>query len=528
MKSATSFTLPGALLSLIVLAFVLPACDSALEKDPPFVGSPNFYQNAEDARAAINGVYPQIEGYMYEEGFVGAMEFPTEVVLYEGDPRSSAGALNNFIMGSSNGALTGVYTSAYDAINSANAVIDNVPGIGNMNPDLRARFVAEARFLRALNYFNLAVLFGGVPILESEVVGLTDLERPRAPEDSVYRFIIEDLQAAIPNLPPQSTYSEEQFGRASKGAARTLLAKAYLQRGSLNAQNGITGDRQIAQPEDYQGALDQLNQIISSGEYALESDYRALFASPSSSGQSDEVIFTLNSPLETGAIYGGSGIACEAGPTNADYSPNNEDHFASELPFFTSLPETDARKAATFITTYRKENGQEVTYDADNPDGDGYENLTPAFYKYGVAEIAQGCSDANPFLLFRYADVLLMKAEALNEINQGPTAEAYDVVNQVRRRASVEPLESGLGYEAFREALYVERRRELAFEGHGWPDGQRFFETFKRRVEEVEGERFPPQYWIQNVEVQDPKHRLMPIPQQALDRNSELTQNPGY
>ena len=528
MKDAASSGLSGRFLgflaTVLFLGLTLGACDSALESDPPFTTSEDFYNNAEDALAAVNGAYAQTENLMLDNEFHGAMEFPTAAVLYEGGPRSSAGALNNFVMTPGNSVLSSIYQDSYVAVNRANAVLENVPGIESMDAGLRARIVAEARFLRALNYFNLVALFGGVPLVESEVVDLTDLEKPAASAADVYSLIIEDLQTAISDLPPESAYSGDEIGRASEGAARTLLAKVYLQRGSLSAANGVTGDLQIAQPEDYQNALDQLNQVINSGEYSLVSDYRELFVSPPTGGEIDEVVFALQSNYPAG-VFASSGLPCDVSPKRSNLSAQNRDYFGSELPFFTSFPETDARKAATFTTEYEIE-GQTVTYDAENPDGDGYEDFTPAFYKYGVAE--ERCADANDFLWLRYADVLLMKAEALNEINQGPTAAAYEAVNQVQERAGAEPLESGLGYEAFREALYVERRRELAFEGHGWRDGQRFFETFERRVEEVEGERFPAPYWIETVDVQDPKHRLMPIPQQALDRNSELTQNPEY
>jgi hypothetical protein len=518
----------AALLSLLLLlAATFAACDSALEEDPEsFIGPSNFYRNAEDARAALNGAYRALlqtdSDYIAENDWLGVVEFPTEVVLAETGPGGTQGAINNFLMTPSNSDLYSVYQGAYDGINRANAVLNNVPGIENMDSELRAQFVAEARFLRALHYFNLVSVFGGVPLIESETTGLTNLEQPRAPADSIYTFVIDELEAAIPDLPLD--YSAENYGRASKGAAQMLLAKVYMQRGSLSPANGVTGDLQIAQPDDYQNALDLIQQVIGSGKYGLVPDYSTLFASPPPEDEkNEEVVFAIQSAPE--ASDAAHELPCRASPDGS--AGGNWDTFASELPFFESFPDEDARKNATYITEFETQDGEIASYDPEDPEGDTYEDPTPAFGKYSTAE-GLPCDDENDFLLLRYADLLLMKAEALNEVNQGPTAEAYAAVNQVRERAGVEPLASGLGYEGFREALYVERRRELAFEGWGWFDGQRFFSTFGRRVEEAAAAGFPPQYWAETVDVQDPKHRLMPIPQQALDRNSELTQNPGY
>ena len=510
---------------LLLLMLVLPACDSAFESDTPFISPDAYYRNASDALAVVGGVYEQTEEYMSAPAFFGVMEFPTEVVLYEGRPENDGGELNNFVVVPGNGLLSNVYSNAYVAINRANAVLDNVPGIENMNADLRARVVAEARALRALNYWHLAVLFGGVPVLTSETTNLQDLQKPRASAAEVYDLIIEDLRAAIPDLPLQSAYENGDWGRVSKGAAQTLLAKVYLQRGSMGAHNGVTGALQLAQPEDYRNALDLVNEVMNSGEYALIDDYSELFASPPTGGdESEEVILSLQTQFPTGDVY--AGLPCDVSPKRAN-TQSGGDNFGAEILFFTSFPDTDARKLATYATTYQYAGTDVVvTYDIDDIEGDGYEEYTPAFYKYGVAE--ERCGDANDYLYLRYADVLLMRAEALNEIQGGPTAEAYAAAGEVQERAGAEPLELGLSYDAFREALYILRRRELAFEGHGWPDGQRFFDTFESRVEASAAMAFPQQFWLETVDVQDPLHRLMPIPQQALDRNAELMQNPGY
>lgn len=197
----------------------------------------------------------------------------------------------------------------------------------------------------------------------------------------------------------------------------------------------------------------------------------------------------------------------------------------AELPFFQSFAAHDIRKEITFVTSYVV-NGQLVVYDPDNINGSGFRGNVPGFYKLLKPDLNN--QDPNNFVVLRHADVLLMYAEALNEINNGPNEDAYDAINAVRNRAGLDDLIEGLDYSLFKDSLFVERRKELVLEGHGWFDSQRHFAWAKKRVEDSSGFGFDDFGPSTTIVVEDPKFRLMPIPRAARDINPSLKQNPGW
>lgn len=531
-------------LVLVLIVAILAACDNVLQEEPKsFIGPENFYRNTEDAMAALSGAYARISSGAFG-GYIGSYQYMRHIEK----PSPEVGVGTNtpeFILdeytwtadATERGALPQFYASAYRGINAANAVIDNVPGIQGMNAQLQTRIVAEARFLRALHYYHLVGLFGGVPLYTAETRSLEGVAKPRAPEDSVYLLIINDLEAAIQNLPVASVYGAADKERASRGAAQTLLAKAYLQRGALNANNGpLAPGREIARPGDYQAAADLLQDVRSSGEYSLPMDvvsqYHALFIEEVPGAVNPEIIFAIQADPAVGYRSDAPCLTISevAGRELAGASWNQH---TSELPFFMSYDNADLRKEVTFLLEFNNEAGELVTYDIDNVEGDGVPEDSPPFRKYSKAAPGQQCADDNDWIILRYADVLLMLAEALNEANQGPTGAAYDAINEVRARAGLDPL-SGLDYASFREAVYTENRKELVGEGQGWYTIQRFWDIAERRNwEHAEFDaQFPPERQfgprIDMLSIEAPKHRVFPIPASAMSRNPLLEQNPGY
>jgi hypothetical protein len=528
----------------VLVAVLLTGCDNVLQEEPTsFIGPDNFYRNAEDALAALSGAYSEISSGSFG-GYIGSYQF----MRHFEKPSPEVGVGTNtpeFILdeftwtpdATERGALPEFYASAYQGIKAANAVIDNVPGIENMDTQLQTRIIAEARFLRALHYYHLVGVFGGVPLYAEEIRSLDNIAKPRAPEDSVYIFIIDDLEQAIPDLPVASVYGASQKERASKGAAQTLLAKTYLQRGSLNPDNGpLPPEREIAQPGDYQAAATLLQEVIDSGEYSLPDDlvtqYTALFIEEEPGAVNPEIIFALQSDPAVGYTSSAPCLTISevAGSELAGASWNQH---TSELPFFTSFEDEDLRKDVTFLLEFPNEAGEVVTYDIDNVEGDGVPEDSPPFRKYSKAAPGEQCADDNDWIILRYADVLLMLAEALNEVNQGPTPAAYDAINQVRERAGLDPL-SGLDYASFREAVYTENRKELVAEGQGWWTMNRFWDIAERRIREHAefDAQFPPERQfgprLDRLAIEAPKHRVFPIPSSSISRNPQLTQNPGY
>jgi len=526
------------LLGTLLFGLTMAGCDGVLQENPTsFVGPDNFYRSEADAERALAGAYNLISqnpfgGYIGSYQWLRMTEKATAEMTGLGDHENlmeeyrwgpSTSERNVFVL---------TWNAAYEGINAANAVINRVPDVPEMNPETKEQMVAEARFIRGIHYYYLAGFWGNVPIKRNETTSLQNLQKPNAPEDSVYMFAIENLQQAIPNLP-----TDNEPGRATKGAARTLLAKMYLQRGALNAQNGLPEERQIAQSGDYQAALDQLNQVIQNNQYELPTDvveqYNDLFWEPQEGGTNPEVIFAYQWDPTKGSYSGGLPSLAGSdtgGGVLSSWTSNSVGQ--AGITFYDSMVESgDLRTQVTFLEEIPQREGEPVVYNRQDYENDGYKEDLPVFRKYTKAPT--GNLEDNDWIILRYSDVLLMKAEAVNEINDGPTSEAYGPLNRIRERAGLDPV-SGLSYEEFREEVYTQRRRELVLEGHGWHTLQRFWEIGTQKVvesAEVDAQfppstKFGPQ--LDRLEIDDPKDRLYPIPTAAIERNSKLEQNLGY
>jgi len=513
------------ILLVSILAFV--GCDDNYLEEVPkdFTSVENFFRNEDDAVAAVNSVYASfldIQSYR----FFALTELSTETTTSRNIPNAAShfSALDDMVYVSpATYNLYFCWLRYYQTISRANYVLANVGDMDESkfnDTSLKDRVIGEAYFMRALNYFYLVRFFGGVPLRINYIESVNDAENiVRNTEAEVYNQIIADLEEAISRLPQGSTYSGSDIGRASQGAAKALLAKVYLQRGSICANNGITGDRLIAQSADFQKTASYCQEVIDSGEYGLVA-CEGLWGFDAIDNNG-EIIFRGEhslSNITSAAIM----IYRYVALLNANFI-NASEIFTSQLDFYKEFSSNDIRKSVIFYTQYVK-NGNTIIYNIDDPANDGFSSDTPTYTKY----LEEG---NNPYgtddMILRYADVLLMKAEALNEVNNGPTADAYNAINQVRNRAGLDDL-AGLSYTDFKKAVYIERQKEFVMEGHGWFDSQRYFSFYKERQEASSGYteyRFGPSV---KVVLQDPKHRLMPIPQTAIDYNPLLEQNPGW
>src|ERR1041385_7764427 len=216
--------------ALGALTAVLACNDKQFLTEQPFdfIGPTNFYKNGGDALAAINGVYADFinstgDNY-YGRNFVMLVEHPTEMWTSRLSATNERSQPDNYSIPVNHAYVQSVWQSAYDAINRANSVLDNVPKI-DMDTALRSRILGEAKFLRATHYFNLVRMFGGVPIKLHATQGLDSLTIPRNTPQEVYALIEQDLKDAIAVLPPAKSYTGSDVGRASRGAAKTLLSK---------------------------------------------------------------------------------------------------------------------------------------------------------------------------------------------------------------------------------------------------------------------------------------------------------------
>jgi starch-binding outer membrane protein, SusD/RagB family len=513
-----------AALGLLTVALACNDKKFLTEQPFDFIGPQNFYKNSGDALAAINGVYADFingtgDNY-YGRNFVMLVEHPTEMWTSRLSATNERSQPDVYAIPVSHSYVQSVWSSAYDAINRANSVLDHVPSI-DMDPALRDRIVAEAKFLRATHYFNLVRMYGGVPLKLHETVGLDSLSLARNTAQEVYAQIEQDLKDAVAILPSTKTYTGADVGRASRGAAKTLLAKMYLQRAG-------TG---VGSTADWASGLAMAKQVQTDGDYALVSDYKSLFdfVGGTVNERNNEVIFAVENIRANGL---GGRIGSHMAPNgSAPYlGASTNGSFEAESIWFHSFRADDKRRDGTFVLSWNK-NGTIVTWTDASTASSPYLSETPFPRKF-LDPLMTGTGAEEPnYIILRYAEVLLMIAESANEVSGGPTAEAYAAVNAVRARAGIPSMTPGLSHDLFRDSVFVERRWELSLEGpNGYFDSQRNWVWAKARVEESmkhaksSTSKFPK---ANNTPIDD-KYKLMPIPQRARDLNPKLTQNPGW
>ena len=470
---------------IILLSLFSTACKDALvEKPLDFTSPNNYFNNANEAKSAVYSLYNTlVNGNSYNVSMYFLADFPTPVLEGQGNP--DAVALDNFTTGANVFQLD-YYEAAYTGILRANLILERVPPI-QMDPTERDALLGEARFMRALHYFNLIRFWGDVPLVTTSSLDLTKaVNNSRTDKAQIYNLIKEDLQFADKALPV--SYPPTEVGRSTKGAAKLLLSKVYL---TL---------------KEFDLARTKSKELIDLGVYKLASDYRDVF-DPAKKNNTEHILSAQYKMFRIGAWF--ESILSPPGTTGCGFA---EGIASVGKKFYDEYP-TSYRKEVSMLTSYISTSGKEFTY------------TKPYVKKY----IAWGKEDAcfsgeNNFPILRYADALLVFAEAENEVS-GPTTAAYDAINQIRKRARTYPNGkedkvslpdlSSLTKDTFRQAVYREREMELCFEGQG------FFDLTRtgRLISENKA--------AGKANVAE-KHLLFPFPQKALDLNQGLKQNPGY
>jgi uncharacterized protein (UPF0297 family) len=473
-------------LIIIALATCLSSCEHNLEKKPlSFFEESNSYNNAKDATAAINGVYATLsaEGY-YGMNIINLSDVSGEECYVREDGNNSVVEIDKCIFTSANANFDNFYTSVYLTINRANRVIAYVPKIP-MDTKVRDEIVGEAKFLRALAYFDLVRAFGSVPLITEVSNDVINVKIPRTPFEGVYASITADLIQAEQVLPGSYSAAGE-VGRATIGAARSLLAKVYLTQ------------------KNWEKAAEKAKQVIDSKSYSLVPDYRDVFLPEKKNGPGH--IFSVQYSC-TQQVYGSRFSKSFSMQFTYPIGLGGGAYQSTEY-HENSYNADDYRKKVTIIRQKKLADGTIV----DSRTG-------PFADKYWDANPCGTDAARNNFMVLRYADVLLMYAEARNELN-GPDQESLAYINQVRTRArngsaTAGPANlTGLSKEQLRDAILQERSWELCFEGHQRWDLLRtgkYLDVIKKTG-------------INATE----KHLLYPIPLNEIDVNSALVQNPGY
>lgn len=493
---------------------LLVGCERNLNiVNPNQVTTEVFWRTADDALAGVNAIYSTT----HRGGISRWMPFYYIIRSDEGWSQSpDPGILNNmdrFLITDYNyGNAYSIWNDNYIGINRANQVIANVPAI-QMDETLKTRYIAEAQFLRAMYYFHLVTLFGNVPLVLTPST-LTD--RPAsATIPQVWAQIEQDLTQAATALP--TTYGSTDLGRATRGAAYALLARAYLQQ------------------RKYNEALTPL-QWLAAGEgktvYALVPNYRENFLITTENNRESvfEWQFEINpaeytdDDTETPNQNYGTSIAQFFGPSSIGWSDGEARRWVvREFNEPTTGGTRDPRVEASFLYDSTDVRGPASTqiYGQTFLQRYGANNTRVWFRKFQNDhwKNEEGYRSPNNWRYIRYADVLLMYAEALNAV--GRTAEAYPYVDQVRQRAGLAPLStarSGLTQAQFLNQLKHERVTELSGEGWRWNDLARWGDLGPQLATRDPG-------FATFTVGQD---ELLPIPQQERDLNPNLVQNPNY
>lgn len=475
-------------LSLIVLILLFTvSCENILVEDPPSsINISSFYQSESDALAGLYGAYSVI----YSVSGVNSLNYGEMNADDLGiSPIVSEGFAWDFFTYNSD-VTDGLWSNCFTGINRSNEVIFYTERI-DINAEKKADIIAEAKALRAFYYFQLVRVMGGVPLYETPTVGFDNIYAPRATQEEIYNLITRDLKDAVSELE-----STSPAGRINSNIANALLARIYLYKG------------------DYTNALTHSRNVINSGKYNLFQDYADIFKPEKDNGiEHIWQVQYLSGEINNG-VPGAFGPRQAPGLYVKSFWANTTvgGQFAPSSKFVAENP-VSYRRSATIADRYEHINGVSSTVTMQQIYGGKFPYYISKFDDR-KAELQSGVN----FTIIRYADILLIAAEALNEIEPNNN-EKYIWINRVRERARKGvptdlPNLTGLSKDEFRTAVLEERRFELAFEG------QRAWDLKRRGM-------FLQKLRAQGKTVED-YMLLFPIPDTQVKLNKNLVQNPGW
>ena len=499
--------------ALLLTASVLTDCsEKALDVPNPNQLSPTiFWRTADDAEKGLVATYGPLTTIQGWGRMLGAI-----LTTLRGDdvnpyPAQEVNDVGTFAVASTDGRVAEGWGELNAIVARANQVLANVPAI-QMNETRKKQILGEAYFLRALAHFHLLNMWGNIPLIIKPVNALEDILVPQAAPADVWVNIKSDLKLAQTNLPDKP----KDVGRATSGAATALLGKAYLY------------------TKEWGAAAAEFRKIVDGSTYKLVPNYQDnVLATTNNNAES---IFELQYQSSSTGNWGPSGtpnpwrgqawepdIAPKGFTSQAGTTINRwvYDLFLKEK---TTAGAIDPRAFATMIWNYpgAKVYQDDFTKAFNGTDQnnvwvrkylnfDRTSSLTPGSWAYAT----------NNRRMIRLGDVLLLYAEAENEAN-GPTAAAYAAINRVRARATMPTIAPGLSKDAFREAVRNERVLELTAEGDRFLDLMRWgiaadVFTKNRALRSNSGGQF-----------QANKNEYLPIPQNDINTNPQMKQNPGY
>lgn len=483
----------------VLVVFTCTQCSNDfLDKAPlDTINTSNYPTNAEELVTLVNGAYQPMQRpklYNMRMWTSDIMAGNSIVGAGGGSDGIETQDMSNFVTTTDNAGVLDIWRGPWPGILMSNIVLKVAPDLA-IDQNIKNRSIGEAHFLRAHYYFLLVRYFGDLPLITTPQSSDDDLFPVRVSKDLIYQQIISDLEKAADLLPNKSEYTGSDIGRANKGAALGELAEVHLTLGN------------------WQKVVDLTTQVEGLG-FSLNLNYADNFNPVTENSR--ESLFEVQYESDGGYSFWSdenqaSWTSTFMGPRGSNFVGGAYGWNQPTQEFIDAYEVNDNRKNVT------------VLYEgAPLFDGKTY-SASYSLTGYNVRKFLIPLSvspsyDNSPlnFPIIRFSDILLMKAEALNELGQ--TAQAEAPLNRVRKRAGLADVATGLSQADFREAVLRERRMEFAFEGQRWFDlirvnkGQ-YGLDFLHSIGKTNATQ---------------KHLLFPIPQIEIDRNPKLTQNPGY
>ncbi|MEM8506276.1 MAG: RagB/SusD family nutrient uptake outer membrane protein [Bacteroidota bacterium] len=466
-----------------ILLGIFSSCEDRLEEEVFSELAPStLFTSEEGLGTVLNAAY----SFSHRSGLVESWSPYYLGCMPSGEVWGAGGSIESlwiqlidYTWDSNHSQILSVWTVYFNAIRDANIVLDNLDN-DNFSSEFKQLSEAEAHFIRGWAYSELYKLFGRVPLYRSST---DDPLLPRATEEQTRAFIEQELMLAVSNLPAEAP----AFGRASQSIAQAVLAKYYLN------------------TRQWQGAADAAEQIINSNQYGLLPNYADVFDVGNEGNM--ELVWAL--PKDGASQTASQSLNALIFAPDFPVGFSNNSVFAARTYLFDDFVisfESGDTRTDQIITEYVSTASGEVVQ------GFGNDQSHPFKLPWDPASVAFFAGNDIPII--RYSDILLTRAEALNELD-GPTQEVIDLINQVRTRAGATPLDlAGFSADSLRDAILQEREWEFYFEGNSREDQI-------RQGVMISGAQ------ARGKNAQE-FHRLYPIPQLELDANSNLEQNPGY
>jgi hypothetical protein len=485
--------------ALLFVINLMVSCDDPIDLEPiSDIGADSFYANQEQVNLAVVGIYQSLHLKQRDEWIVTELRSDNTQLSFDNSQNANVPyrQLDRFVSNPLNEFTTSYWRASYKTIGLSNHVLESLAVV--TDPDLAIQYEGEARFLRAHSLFNLTRLYGGVFVITETVDASQARNLERKSVEEAYDVIVNDLEYAYTNLP--ESYGSDQIGRVTKWAAGIELGKALL-------TQGTTASRTRAE--------DILRDVVNNSGGRLLDNYEDIF--DTNNEYNDEIFFAVR--YQSGLLGLGAPFANFFSPLaseNAVVFGGGDEFNIPTTSIEEAYSSNDPRASVNFSTSW--------------VDNSGNTNVERFVSKYN-GQFSNTDDAPNDWVISRYADAILLLAEAINE-NSGPSTEAVGYLNDVRTRAG-QPDAINSNVDTFFElkiALEEERRREFAFENHRWFDLIR-----TGRAVTVMNEHFRTDFQYNNPDepfFNTPPiqqfQTLLPIPQYEIDLNPSVAQNVGY